>query len=389
VISRFGTLYVGTVHHDRIGFDAPAVNDRRYDDGFLATPLHTTRRIAELMDRRGYDTLWLAEHHFQREGYECIPNIMLLATHLAAHTSRLRFGCGFNIAPMWHPIRLAEDYAMADILTEGRVRLGVGRGYHARELELLKHPDATPEDARDLFEEQVELLLTALRSDAFSHRGRYYQVPPEGLDYRGYTVNEVTLVPKPLHEHDCWQPIVSASDRALDFMVRNGIKGFVGGGAASGGASEDVARRWQAKLAEHGRDTELGTDLIFGFSFLIADSVEEAKRQGRPILEEYQKMFAPLGFAGEVSAEQLAALGNPATASSAGMATIDEAVETGSWLVGPPQRLIDTFEELQDHYPGLEEVMVAQPVGAQPTTVLEQLDLFADEVMPHFTGELR
>ncbi|MDG2112471.1 MAG: LLM class flavin-dependent oxidoreductase, partial [Actinomycetota bacterium] len=132
MLERFGTLFVGQVHHEDIGFDAPAVNDRWYDDAHLASPLQTSEDLAVLMDRLGYETMWLAEHHFQREGYECIPNILLLATHLAAKTERLRFGCGFNVLPMWHPLRLAEDYAMADILTKGRVRMGVGRGYHTR-----------------------------------------------------------------------------------------------------------------------------------------------------------------------------------------------------------------------------------------------------------------
>ena len=301
MLERFGTLWVGQVHHDGLGFDAPAVNDRRYDDAHLATPMAASEEIAQIMDRCGYDTMWLAEHHFQHEGYECIPNIPLLATHLAGQTERLRFGCGFNVLPTWHPLRLAEDYAMADILTKGRVRLGVGRGYHSREVALLRHPDATDADSRELFEEQVTLLLTALREDSFSFKGRYYQVPPGEVPYRGYTLEEITLVPKPQYSTECWQPIVSATDRALDFMIEHGIKGFVGGGAASGGASQEIAERWQAKLAEHGRDTELGTDLIFGFSFLLADTVDEAKHLGRPILEEYQKMFAPLGFAGNVS----------------------------------------------------------------------------------------
>jgi alkanesulfonate monooxygenase SsuD/methylene tetrahydromethanopterin reductase-like flavin-dependent oxidoreductase (luciferase family) len=79
------------------------------------------------MDEHGYHALWLAEHHFQHEGYECIPNIMMAAVHLAHLTQRLRIGCGFNIAPMWHPLRLAEDFATADILTGGRCIFGVGR----------------------------------------------------------------------------------------------------------------------------------------------------------------------------------------------------------------------------------------------------------------------
>jgi alkanesulfonate monooxygenase SsuD/methylene tetrahydromethanopterin reductase-like flavin-dependent oxidoreductase (luciferase family) len=387
VLERFGTLWVGQVHHDELGFDAPAVNDRRYDAAKLASPMATSEQIAQLMDRCGYDTLWLAEHHFQHEGYERIPNIPLLATHLAGLTERLRFGCGFNVLPAWHPLRLAEDYAMADILTKGRVRLGVGRGYHSREVSTLRHPDATDTNARELFEEQVALLMTALKSESFSFDGQFYQVPPPDLSYRGYTPKEISLVPRPMYSTECWQPIVSATDRALDFMIEHGIKGFVRGGAASGGASEEVARRWQAKLAEHGRDTELGTDLIFGFSFLLADTVAEAKTLGRPILEEYQKMFAPLGFAGAVTDEQLEALGSPATAAEAGFGSIDDAVDSGSWLVGPAEGLIDAFGTLQETYPGLEEVMVAQPVGAHPRLVMDQLERFAEDVMPHFGPE--
>ena len=66
----------------------------------------------------------LAEHHFQHEGYEVIPNILMVAVHLAHVTKRLKTGCGFNITPMWHPLRLAEDFATADILTKGRTIRG-------------------------------------------------------------------------------------------------------------------------------------------------------------------------------------------------------------------------------------------------------------------------
>jgi luciferase-like monooxygenase len=62
----------------------------------------------------------MALHHFQPEGTELIPNVLMMAMHLCGVTRNIRIGCGFNIVPMWHPLRLAEDYAMADILTGGR-----------------------------------------------------------------------------------------------------------------------------------------------------------------------------------------------------------------------------------------------------------------------------
>ena len=140
MITRFGNLFAGHVDLDNLGFRGTPTNDRSYSNEYLATVYDKTEAIATLMDRTGYDTFWMAEHHFQREGTECIPNILLLSVHLAHLTERIRFGCGFNITPMWHPLRLAEDFATADILTGGRVIFGVGRGYHTREVEVFGAP---------------------------------------------------------------------------------------------------------------------------------------------------------------------------------------------------------------------------------------------------------
>ena len=81
--------------------------------------------------------------------------------HLAHVTKQLKIGCGFNIAPMWHPLRLAEDFATADILTKGRTVFGVGRGYHTREVETFGAPMLDQDANRELFEEQVEIMFKA------------------------------------------------------------------------------------------------------------------------------------------------------------------------------------------------------------------------------------
>jgi alkanesulfonate monooxygenase SsuD/methylene tetrahydromethanopterin reductase-like flavin-dependent oxidoreductase (luciferase family) len=97
---------------------------------------------------------------------------------------------------MWHPLRLAEDFAMAGILTQGRVIFGVGRGYHTREAETFGAPmlDAN----RELFEEQIEVLLKAFHEDAFTRDGTYYHIPAR-VPYRGYSLEKLTRVPRPLH----------------------------------------------------------------------------------------------------------------------------------------------------------------------------------------------
>ena len=381
MITRFSTLYAGQVDLDNTGFEGTPVNDRWYDNDHLASSLKTAEVMAKLMDRLGYDTLWMAEHHFQREGYECIPNILMLAVHLASQTQRLRIGCGFNIAPMWHPLRLAEDYAVADILTGGRVRFGVGRGYHSREVESFGAPIIDGEANRELFEEQVELIFKAFREPSFSHQGKHYTIPPH-VPYRGYELEQITLVPRPQHPVEIWQPIVSASERGLEFMVRNGINGFIGGGAATGGAKQALVESWRDRWASHGVETKLGGNLILGFSFYIADSEAQARKAAKPILEEYQKMFGPLGFVGPLSDEQLTMLADPGRAHEAGLPTIEEAIEAGSWLCGPAEIITEKLMQLQDTYPGLEEVMVGQPVGTPRKVICGQLELFAREVMP-------
>src|SRR5260370_37247908 len=103
----------------------------------------------------------------------------MLAGDLAHRTERVKIGCAFNVVPAWHPLRLAEDYAVADILTGGRVVFGVGRGYHSREVETFGNPMLDGEANRELFEDQVEIILKALREDSFAHRRKHDPSPPE------------------------------------------------------------------------------------------------------------------------------------------------------------------------------------------------------------------
>ena len=390
MITKFGSLYAGHVDLDDVGYDATPVNDRWISDEKLASVFPKAQAIAVRMDELGFDTFWAAEHHFQREGYECIPNLLMMYVHLAHLTKNLKFGCGFNVNPMWHPLRLAEDYATADILTKGRVIFGVGRGYHSREVDSFGVPSTlTDNDTnREIFEEQVEIIMKAFNEESFSHEGKHYKLPPE-VPYRGYTLKELTLVPRPLNlPVQTYQPLVSASQRAMDFMAKHGIKGIIGGGAATGGASDNVVKMWQETLAKHGRDTELGGDLIIGIATFIDDTEEKAINAATKYFEENMKMFAPLGFVRGLSDEQITSLGRGSEARTAGLPTMQDAVKSGAWVVGPPERVTEKIMELQDRYPGLEEINVgASVMSTEQTVILDQLDLFGKEVMPRFKNQ--
>jgi alkanesulfonate monooxygenase SsuD/methylene tetrahydromethanopterin reductase-like flavin-dependent oxidoreductase (luciferase family) len=386
MITKFDSLFAGHVDIDDVGYGGVPVNDRRYPNEHLATVFDKAQAMAQLMDRLGYDTFWMAEHHFQREGYECIPNVLMMAVHLAQVTKRIRIGCGFNITPMWHPLRLAEDYATADILTGGRVTFGVGRGYHTREVETFGSPLLDQPANRELFEEQVEIVFKAFNNESFAHRGKHYTLPPR-VPYRGYTLEELTVVPRPLRMPvECWQPVQGGTERALAFMAKHGIRGLVGGGSAEGGAMHRVVLAWQEAHARIGKHLELGERLAFGFHFFIADSRAAGIREAAKYYEENMKMFGELRLVRALSDEQIEIMRDRTKAPFAKLPRIEDAIASGGFLCGAPEELIEHLKALGKRYPGLDRVSVSLSVGVPKAVCLEQLERFATEVMPAFAA---
>jgi alkanesulfonate monooxygenase SsuD/methylene tetrahydromethanopterin reductase-like flavin-dependent oxidoreductase (luciferase family) len=365
-----------------IGFAGISANDRWYANEWCARAFDIGRDLAQHMEELGYDILWLAEHHFQREGYECIPNVLLLSLWLAQQTSRLTFGCAFNVLPMWHPLRLAEDFAMVDILSHGWVIFGMGRGYHTREVETFGAPMLEPEANRELFEEQFAILMQACHQELFSHHGKYYALPLD-VPYRGYQLRELTLVPRPLHRPiEIGQLIVSGTPPAFDFMARHGIKG-----AMLGTAAEQVDRwihQFQEANARHGRPLQLGENLALGVWCYIDDTHTQAKRALQPMFEEHVKFAAPLGML-RYSPAQMREMG-PTGAARHIAASVDfeDVLQKRAWICGTPAEIIDYLKDIEARYPRLEHLMLGFPCGATATQFKAQLTRFAQEVRPAF-----
>jgi alkanesulfonate monooxygenase SsuD/methylene tetrahydromethanopterin reductase-like flavin-dependent oxidoreductase (luciferase family) len=377
VITKFSVLYVGQIELDNIGKNGTPADERRYPNERFAEVYFTARDIARTMDDLGFYCLWTAEHHFQREGYEVVPNLILFSTWLATQTRRLKFGCAFNILPMWHPIRLAEDYAMADIMTDGRVIFGVGRGYHTREVETFGAPMLDNAANKELFEEQMEVLLKCFNEESWSHRGKHYDVPP-AVAYRGYDLREITCVPRPIHRPvEIWQPI--ASGKTLEYIATRGIKGMV---TLNGERLVDqIFRAYRDAAGRAGHELQLGEDLCLGLGLYLADSREEAIRRLEPAHDERYKWFAPFGFV-RYADEQGRPWGTPGA--PARVPTLREGIEQKAWLVGPAAQALEVIKEFEARYPGLDQVMLHWTEGLTPREFTEQLHRFAREVMPAF-----
>jgi alkanesulfonate monooxygenase SsuD/methylene tetrahydromethanopterin reductase-like flavin-dependent oxidoreductase (luciferase family) len=306
----------------------------------------------------------------------------MLAVHLAHMTKHLRIGCGFNVAPMWHPLRLAEDFAVADILTKGRTVFGLGRGYHTREVQTFGAPMQDANANRELFEEQVEIIFKAFNQETFSHKGKHYTLPPP-VPYRGYDLKDITLVPRPVNRPvECWQPIVSANPRGLDFMVKHGIKGVVGGGAAT--MAEGPIQGYRDAAARAGKELKLGENLTVGVFFYLADTREKAIRELTPYYEEHVKMFAPLGFVPGITRPQVAATARRGSWGEAGVPTLDHYMKLGSWFAGTSEQLVEHLKNLESRFPGMEHINLSTSLCTPKAVMLEQFQRVAEEVMPAF-----
>ena len=382
MITQFSTLYAGHVlEGDRIGFDGIPHDDRWYSNDRLVEVFSIAKEAAILMDDLGYDVLWMAEHHFQREGYECIPNLLMLSQYLCQFTKNLKFGCGFNVLPMWHPIRLAEDFAMADILTEGRVIFGVGRGYHTREVETLGAPLIDPDANRELFEEQFEIVMKAFSEESFSHKGKHYTIPPE-VPYRGYTLKDITVVPRPVHPVETWQPVVSGSDRGMDFMAKHGIKGLILGTHAD--YVDEYMHKFQEANRKYGRDLPLGGNLGIGLWAYLDDTVAKAEKALEPLFEEHVKFSAPLGML-RYTDDQMKEVGpGGAGRHIAAGVNFRETLDKRAWFAGDSESTISYLKEIEEKYPGVEQIMIGFPMGETKAQFKEQITRFAKEVIPSF-----
>src|SRR5215510_1354722 len=125
-------------------------------------------RIA-IMDTTGYDAVWLAEHHFS--GFSVCPSVHLMGMMAAARTKRLRIGTAVSLAALYHPLRLAEEVALLDMLSGGRVNWGAGRGFARSEFNAFGVP---PEESTDRFREAVEIVLKAWTEERLTYKGQHF-----------------------------------------------------------------------------------------------------------------------------------------------------------------------------------------------------------------------
>src|SRR3989454_11360757 len=128
--------------------------------------------MAQAAEALGFRNVWLAEHHFSTYGY--LSRAAQLATYIAAKTTRLRVGTAVIVVPLHHPLVIAEEIATLDLLSGGRLDVGLGRGYQHYEFERF---GLELESGRARWGEAIDVILKALRGQPFSYEGEYFKIP--------------------------------------------------------------------------------------------------------------------------------------------------------------------------------------------------------------------
>ncbi len=226
---------------------------------------------AEAAEEWGFDSFWVAEHHFHEYGGVPRPPVLLAAA--AQRTRRIRLGSGVVVLPFNHPLRVAEDYAMVDVLSGGRLNLGVGSGYLTHEYAGF---GVDPGEKRARFDEALEILLRAWTGERFSYAGAYHRV------------DEVRLNVRPVQQP---RPPMWVATLRTDGGARVGERGLPAmfipyASAETLEQMTDGLRGYRAAFTGAGGRAEDAT-APFGFHAYCAEGTAEARAEARPFMERY------------------------------------------------------------------------------------------------------
>jgi alkanesulfonate monooxygenase SsuD/methylene tetrahydromethanopterin reductase-like flavin-dependent oxidoreductase (luciferase family) len=382
---KTGAFFFGGVEMDDAGAGPPAPMDRRFSSAQAWDATQKYVNSALEAERLGFDSFWTTEHHFQYEGYEVIPNGIQLSTWIAAKTQRLRLGTMFNVVPQWHPLRLAEDFATMHNLSGGRGLLGVGRGTVPRELLNLNdkgvsvgshdNPDKAADDTfnREIFEESMEIIRRSLDNETFSFQGKHFQLPLPGIPDRGTTMQDITLLPRPIYPYEIWQAITSPP--TLDYAPVHGHGGVFWNQhyAFIKRFWDTYGQRWEEA---HGSALQPHEKRMLVISVRIEDTHEEAWRTARNGHDEFWKFLGPYGW----SRGYMAADGKPAQAGL--IPTLEESVAQKTMLIGTAEEVAEGVQFYKDLL-GLEYLTIFPHLLGDPYAKAdEQMARFQQEVVP-------
>ncbi len=350
------------------------------------------RQQTILAEELGFEAMWLGEHHFGPYGVGDLPNPILLGADLAARTSRIRIGQMANIAPWWHPLRLAEDLAMLDNMTGGRLEVGFGRGIWPYEGPQF-HPNADPRkdrENRELFQETVDIVRNIWTTEYFSHQGENYTFPVDDTVFShpkypsdpawqdGDRVTKLRVTPRPFQEPHppLWMTV--STDRSVSTAAELGLKACYWQPPPLR-IRQRMELYAQVRSEMEGRPLALGEDQAVMRSTYVASSMEEARRDAE------EGIMSAFIFNDPFRGRQV--FTNPGEVLAPEVELDWDFLEPRTLLVGSPENVVERVQELQEVC-NLDYLLVEfTHMGMPLSKTLRNLETFAAKVMPRFAGD--
>jgi alkanesulfonate monooxygenase SsuD/methylene tetrahydromethanopterin reductase-like flavin-dependent oxidoreductase (luciferase family) len=315
----------------------------------------------QLAEDLGYDSVWFAEHHFSNYGY--IPNPLLMAVKAAGVTRRVRIGTAVLVLPFWNPLRVAEDIAMADQLTDGRLEVGVARGYQPYEFARF---GLSMDQARERTDEALEIVLKALTEDGFEYHGRYHDIP------------ETTIFPKPRQQPHPPIWLAAHTRESFDIAARLGLKSIT----TNSGRPIEILREGWAAFLDARRAARLETPIEFAVQQQLVVAPTDAEALAG--MEQVRYAFRQVANLRGGTQHVVAGISDPDPVP--GEPSLQEFLDDRT-LSGSPATVRAKLARYREVC-GMTALNCTFQLGSmEPETVTRSLRLFAEEVMPHFRDE--
>lgn len=316
------------------------------------------RQLLPLAEELGYDSFHTTEHHFQTNGW--CPSPLVLLGAAAALTERMRLVTNILVVPLYDPLRLAEDVATLDNISNGRVTLGVSPGYVSEEFSSFRVPRA---ERFRRFEETLDILQAAFADETFSYDGEFFQIP------------ETRLVPRPVQEQlPIWYGV--SGPRLLERAARRGCP-VTASPRHTVTELQDHYARVDATAERLGRSI---TERPVIREVFIAPTTEEAERIAGPAVTHLFELYEKKSASGERE------LRNDQGELVTAQGQLDYRNFKSRYVIADPETAIQEIRQLQEDIRPTELICRMQLPGIRTPDLKRSMELFAHEVMPAFEG---
>jgi alkanesulfonate monooxygenase SsuD/methylene tetrahydromethanopterin reductase-like flavin-dependent oxidoreductase (luciferase family) len=323
----------------------------------------------EYAEYLGFDTVWLAEHH--GSSYGSMPSPQVMAAAVAERTKYMRIGMAVSILPFDNPVRIAEDYAMVDVISGGRLDFGVGRGYQPREFSMLGM-ESVQSESRGLFEESLDIILGLWTEDRFTYHGRHFQI------------EDAELHPRPLQSPHPPIYVAAISPDTFELVAERGFNLLITPTLMDLPTLKSFTLDAKKRLVERGRDP-YSLNFPLNWQIHVARTAAEARERTRDAFGWYfDKVMSLVPQGGKVPATYEAYAEMAQAYSEAGGFPIERLQELGVLVLGTPEDAIERIEEVYRDI-GQHHVSCWFRIGGlEDAKVRDSMKLFAEEVMPRF-----